>query len=169
MRERKYIYIVLFLIALSTVVLALTDDTNPNVLRGTVYHTGSGAADNLTNISVNVTSGANAGHIFNTSVDAPPVPEFNRGNGYYDTDDQVVFSSSANFIVRAENATHYGANTDSFVTGTLGGFGTGSVDIILNLSLYPIWGVNMTSNMSYLNVTASTLGQFNITVTNNGS
>ncbi|HLD89396.1 MAG TPA: DNRLRE domain-containing protein, partial [Candidatus Nanoarchaeia archaeon] len=109
---------------LSTAVSALTDDGNPNYIRGAIKINGLPALQG-TQFNVTVTSGANIGFQYNGSVDDSKIPPFLYGNGYYDSGDQTGFSTGDSFRVESCGS----LNTGIFVSGGNGGFGTGSVDI----------------------------------------
>ena len=79
-----------------------------------------------------MTSGPNNGYQYSTTVDSFRIYPGDWGKGYYDTGSQVGFNTGNDFTIKAENATHYGENTGTFVLGTLGGFGGSSVNIIMN-------------------------------------
>ncbi|MGC8929358.1 MAG: putative Ig domain-containing protein [Candidatus Woesearchaeota archaeon] len=124
----------------------IVDDYNPNYVRGKITFNGNPAPAG-TKYYVIVISGPNSGYNYSGQVDDSKVPPFLKGNGYYNTEDQIGFSTGATFKVSVENCNEYAVGV--FQTGGNGGFGIGSVDINCLIDDTP----PMITNINVTNIT----------------
>ena len=104
----------------------IVDDYNPNYVRGRITFNGNPAPAG-TKYYVTVIAGQNVGYNYSGEVDDAKVPPFLKGDGYYNTEDLIGFSTGSTFKVSVENCNEYAIGV--FETGGNGGFGIGSVDI----------------------------------------
>lgn len=80
----------------------ITDDLNVNYVRGILKFSGVPAPAG-TEYSITMMNGPNQGQSYTSRVDSSNIPVFLRGNGYFDTGDQVIFSSGMQFRINGFN------------------------------------------------------------------
>jgi|GEM_PF-4466914 len=80
----------------------ITDDLNVNYVRGILKFNGVPAQAG-TEYSITMMNGPNQGQSYTSRVDSNNIPVFMRGNGYFDTGDQVIFNSGMQFRLNGFN------------------------------------------------------------------
>ena len=96
------------------------DDLMVNYIRGKIIVDGDDAVAGFS-YTIEVLSGANAGFTFTNTVDAN-IPSSLLGNGYYDTQDHIEFSTGESFKVSATDF------SECFATGIFANGGNGDLD-----------------------------------------
>ncbi|MFC1768989.1 Ig-like domain-containing protein [Nanoarchaeota archaeon] len=97
------------------------DDLNVNYIRGQVFIDGVEAPAG-TNFTIGVISGENQGNQYDGEIDDSKIPSFLLGNGYFDTQDQVIFSTGSRFVIEIEGCDEVTQGT--FLNGGNGDFVT---------------------------------------------
>ena len=100
-----------------------TDDLNVNYVRGQIY-IDSVLASPGTNYTIRIIGGQNNSSLYYGQVDSN-VPQFLVGSGFFDSGDQVTFSTDSTFRVEVEDCDPSDYVTGTFQNGGNGNFATG--------------------------------------------
>jgi len=112
--------------------VVVADDLELNYIRGTIYLANGSPAPSGAEILVLITAGKSAGFNLTIHIDDKSVPAVLYGRGYYSTGDSINFNTNDTFKIIADNGTHEGSVTGSFITGGNGMWGSDAVNIIIS-------------------------------------
>ncbi|MFH1053720.1 MAG: putative Ig domain-containing protein [Candidatus Woesearchaeota archaeon] len=146
-----------------------TDDLMVNYVRGKLLLDGIKATAGKM-YKVTVLNGDNAGHIYIGTVD-DNIPTHLQGNGYFDTGDQMIFSTNAQFSIDGYGGyTCSGVYTDTFDNGGNGDFNDLVTLITFDCSVVPEINVDPVLNpIGAQTATEDDLFQLTVTATDNNT